>query len=160
MDRFDEAHLRRSFEIAAMARQHGNHPFGALIAGPAGDIVLEAENTVLTGHDITAHAETNLVRAATGQFSPDFLAACTLYASTEPCPMCAGAIFWSNIRRVVYGLSEAGLYALVGEGTTDAVLMLPCREVFARGLRAIEVTGPLLEAEAARVHAGFWKAEQ
>jgi tRNA(Arg) A34 adenosine deaminase TadA len=70
--------------------------------------------------------------------------------------MCAGAIFWSNIRRVVYGLSAARLYALIGEGSTDAVLRLGCREVMARGLREIEVVGPLLEEEAEKVHIGFW----
>lgn len=158
MTEIDQQFIRASLAVAARARQHGNHPFGAILVGPGGDILLEAENTVVTSGDITAHAETNLVRAASGRFSPEFLAGCSLYASTEPCPMCAGAIFWSNIRRVVYGLSEERLYALVGEGTSEAVLHLGCRAVFAHGLREIEVVGPLLEDEAEGVHQGFWEA--
>ena len=72
--------------------------------------------------------------------------------------MCAGAIFWSNVRRVVYGLSEDQLYALVDETTSDDVLRLACRKVFERGLRKIEVIGPLLEEEALKVHEGFWSS--
>jgi tRNA(Arg) A34 adenosine deaminase TadA len=147
--------LRRAFQAAARARENGSHPFGALLVSPDGELLLEAENSVVTTGDITAHAETNLVREASQQFSPDFLADCTLYASTEPCPMCSGAIFWSGIQRVVYGVSEAGLYRLVGEEAED-VLQLSCREVLAHGQRKVEVIGPLLEEEGLKVHKGFW----
>lgn len=95
--------MRESIKLARNAREKGNHPFGALLADPDGKILITAENTVETDHDITAHAETNLVRNAARQYPQDFLAECTLYASTEPCPMCAGAIYWANIRRVVFG---------------------------------------------------------
>ena len=70
--------------------------------------------------------------------------------------MCAGAIYWAGIGRLVYGLSESRLLALTGSHPENPTLALPCREVFARGQRAIEVAGPLLEDEAAAVHAGFW----
>jgi tRNA(Arg) A34 adenosine deaminase TadA len=69
--------------------------------------------------------------------------------------MCAGAIFWANVRRVVYGLSEESLYALLGE-ESEEVLSLSCREIFARGKKPVEVIGPLLEEEAREVHIGFW----
>jgi tRNA(Arg) A34 adenosine deaminase TadA len=69
--------------------------------------------------------------------------------------MCAGAIYWGNVRRVVYGLSEEGLYEIAGNNLED-VLYLPCREVFERGHIPIEVVGPVLEDEARRVHVGFW----
>lgn len=151
---FDLPLLRRAIALAARARQHGNHPFGALLADENGQILLEAENTVITENDATGHAETNLARLAWHQFSPDTLARSTLYTSTEPCPMCSGAIFWSGIGRVVYALSEEGLYAMAGDSPES--LQLPCREVFARGGRPVEVLGPLLEEEAARVHDGFW----
>jgi tRNA(Arg) A34 adenosine deaminase TadA len=85
------------------------------------------------------------------------LANATLYSSAEPCAMCAGAIYWSGIGRLVYGLSESRLRALTGNHPENPTLQLPCREVFARGQRAIEVVGPLLEEEAAAVHAGFWR---
>jgi tRNA(Arg) A34 adenosine deaminase TadA len=146
--------LRTAISLAASAREHGNQPFGALLADENGQVVLTAENTITTARDATGHAETNLVRLASAQFSAEQLAKTTLYTSTEPCPMCSGAIFWSGIGRVVYALSEDGLYGMTGESPES--LKLPCREVFARAGRPVEVVGPLLEAEAAQVHAGFW----
>jgi len=151
---FDIPLLHCAIALASSARQHGNHPFGALLADENGQILLEAENTVVTESDATGHAETNLVRLASRRFPLGTLSKSTLYTSTEPCPMCAGAIFWSGIGRVVYALSEDGLYAMTGDSPES--LKLPCREVFARGGRPIEVIGPLLAAEAAQVHEGFW----
>jgi tRNA(Arg) A34 adenosine deaminase TadA len=153
---WDEECIREAIRVARSARAHGNHPFGALLADQKGNILLTAENSVVIDRDCTAHAETNLVRKACQVYESDFLSACTIYASTEPCPMCTGAIFWANIRRVVFGLSEERLYTLTG-GDTDEVLYLPCREVLARGKKDIEVIGPLLENEALDVHIGFWK---
>lgn len=146
--------LRLAIDIARRARDHGNHPFGAVLAGEQGNVLLEAENTVFTDNDCTGHAELNLMRLASRQYTFDDLARCTLYSSTEPCPMCAGAIFWGGVGRVVYALSEEGLYALTGDSPHK--LLLSCRDVFARGGRPIEVFGPALEDEARRVHDGFW----
>lgn len=158
MNDYDIAHLRLAISLAAQARAHGNHPFGAVLVDAQGRVCLQAENTVLTGRDCTGHAETNLVRLATQRFSPQELTRCTLYSSTEPCAMCAGAIHWSQIGRVVYALSEAGLYAIVGPAPKH--LLLPCREVFARSRRPVEVRGPApaVEREARAVHEGFWTA--
>ena len=147
--------LQITFDLARQAREKGNHPFGALLAGPDSEVLLTAENTVMTDNDITGHAETNLVRRAANLYEVEFLANCTLYTSTEPCPMCSGAIFWSNIRRVVFGLSQEGLYAVTGASEDE--LLLPCREVFSHGNKPIEVIGPLLEDEAQKVHIGFWQ---
>lgn len=69
--------------------------------------------------------------------------------------MCAGAIYWSGIGRVVYALSAATLNAIVADGG-EAELALPCREVFARGGREVAVSGPHLESDALAVHEGFW----
>lgn len=154
MSDVDQVHLRAAYALARQAREHGNHPFGALLVDSVGTAVLRAENTVITDRDCTAHAETNLVRLAVKRFAPEVLATCTLYTSTEPCAMCAGAIHWSGIGRVVYGLSEAALYVIVGSSPHH--LHLPCREVFARSAQPIEVVGPLFEDEGAAVHAGFW----
>ena len=153
----DEPHLLRAIELARRARENGNHPFGALLVDAAGVVLLEAENTVLTEHDCTNHAELNLVRAASRRYDEATLDGCTLYASTEPCAMCAGAIYWSGIGRVVYALSEERLLQLTGNHPENPTLSLPCREVFARGQRAIEVDGPLLEDEAAVPHKDFWR---
>jgi tRNA(Arg) A34 adenosine deaminase TadA len=156
MGEHDLRFLRASFQVARNARDNGNHPFGALLVDEQGEIVLEAENSVVTTKDCTAHAETNLVRKASATYDREFLAKCTVYTSTEPCPMCSGAIFWANVRRVVYGLSEEGLYEITGKESEEA-LYLPCREVFERGKKPIEVVGPLLEDEAREVHRGFWR---
>jgi tRNA(Arg) A34 adenosine deaminase TadA len=151
----DEAFLRRAIALGAEARAGGNHPFGSLLVGPRGAVLAEAHNSVVTGRDATGHAETNLVRLA-GKVDVD-LAACTLYTSTEPCAMCAGAIYWSGIGRVVFGLSEIELLELTGTGNPDnPTLALPCREVFACGQRPVVVDGPALEDEARAIHAGFW----
>jgi len=156
MNDLDIEHLKASIAVARRAREHGNHPFGAVLVDENNRVVLEAENTVITGRDSTGHAETNLVRLATQQFSLEELARCTLYASTEPCAMCAGAIFWSEIGRVVFALSEVDLYDIVGR--EPGQLLLPCREVFAHSQRSIEVHGPVpeLEVEAREVHKDFW----
>ena len=82
--------IRTAISLAASAREHGNHPFGALLADENGNILLTAENTVNTASDATGHAETNLVRLASQKFPPEVLAKTTLYTSTEPCPMCSG----------------------------------------------------------------------
>ncbi|MGD2077278.1 MAG: nucleoside deaminase [Chloroflexota bacterium] len=147
--------MRVAIDIARRARKNGNHPFGALLVDQEGNVLLEAENTVVTGRDCTGHAETNLMRMASRQYDPEFLAKCTLYTSTEPCPMCSGAIFWGNVRRVVYGLSQDGLYDLIGH-EDEETLYLPCQDVFGKGRKQIEVIGPMLEEEARRVHEGFW----
>jgi tRNA(Arg) A34 adenosine deaminase TadA len=152
----DLQHLTRAIELAAAAREHGNHPFGSLLVDADGQVVLEAENTVVTGRDCTEHAELNLVRAAVARFEPEELGTCTLYTSTEPCAMCAGAIFWSGIGRVVFALSSATLGEIVQDPTGAWTLALSCRDVFGRGGRTTDVSGPLIEDEARAVHDGFW----
>jgi tRNA(Arg) A34 adenosine deaminase TadA len=152
----DDVFLRRSFEVARRAREHGNHPFGAILVGPAGEVLLEAENGYLPDRDMTAHAERLLATRASRAFRPDFLAGCTLYSSAEPCAMCAAAAYWAGVGRVVYGLSEKRLRALTGNHAENPTLDLPCRDVFASGQRRVEVVGPLLEDEAAALHEGVW----
>lgn len=156
MNDVDLQHLRTAIEAAQAAREHGNHPFGAILVDENNQVLLQAENTVVTESDCTGHAETNLMRLASQHFPPEKLALCTLYTSTEPCAMCAGAIHWGNVRRVVYAFSEIALYEMVGPSPDH--LLLPCHEVFARTQRRVEVLGPALEldAEARAVHEGFW----
>lgn len=151
--------LRRAIQVSADARAHGNHPFGAILVAPDGSIALEAENTVVTENDVTDHAETNLVRKASRTIPHDRLGDYTLVTSCEPCAMCSGAIFWSGIGRVVYGLSETGLLSLSGDHPGNPTLDHPCRLVLAAGVRPIDVIGPLLEQEAAVPHTGFWGGE-
>ncbi len=153
----DHTFLRGSFEVARRARSHGNHPFGAILVGPAGDVLLESENGYLPDCDMTAHAERLLATRASKAYPPEFLATCTLYSSAEPCAMCAGAIYWAGIGRVVYGLGERRLKQITGDHPENPTLDLPCRAVFDAGQRKTEVVGPLLESEAATLHEEAWK---
>ena len=152
----DEHFLRRSFDIARRAVAHGNHPFGAVLVDRDGNVLIEAENAFMPSHDGTAHAERLLASKACTTLPPDVLRSATIYSSAEPCAMCAGAIYWAGIGRLVYGLSEHRLSALTGNHPENPTLDLPCREVFESGQRATEVVGPLLEDEAAALHAGVW----
>lgn len=151
-------YLRRAIAMAQASRDHGRHPFAALVVSASGEVLAAAENRAIgPDSDATGHAELEAVRAASRTHSPAQLRSATLYTSAEPCAMCAGAIYWSGVGRVVYGLSEKRLGQLTGAHDENPTLDLPCREVFARGQRPVEVVGPLLEDEAAAPHEGFWR---
>jgi tRNA(Arg) A34 adenosine deaminase TadA len=155
--KLDEHFLRRSFEVARRAVSHGNHPFGAILVDQHRNVLVEAENGYMPAHDGTAHAERLLATQACTTLSPDILRNATLYSSAEPCAMCAGAIYWAGIGRLVYGLSEHRLRAVTGNHPENPTLDLPCREVFKTGQRPTDVIGPMLEDEAEAVHAGAWE---
>ena len=154
-----EFYLSRCIEISRQARAHGNTPFGALLVDEAGNILLEQENIEITEKICTGHAEAALAALASHLYDRDFLWKCTLYTTAEPCAMCAGAIYWANIGRVVFGMTERRLLSLTGSDQQNPTFDLPCREVFARGQKAIQVIGPVPEVEeqAAQVHQGYWK---
>lgn len=152
----DNELVQLACRVAQRSRDKGNHPFGALLVDRSGTVLLEAENTVVTERDCTGHAETNLVRMASRELPASVIAEATLVTSTEPCAMCAGAIYWSGIPRVVYGLAETELSAMTGSDAENPTMSLSAREVFAHGQREIEVVGPLDVAEARAVHQGFW----
>src|SRR5271154_2797702 len=153
----DLLHLRQAFAVAARSRATGDHPFGAVLVGPDGSVLFEQGNGYTAeGGDMTAHAERLLATRASKTYAPEFLAGCTMYVSAEPCAMCSGAIYWAGIGRVVYGQSEASLKRQIGAHPENPTLDLPCRTVFAAGQRQVEVTGPLLEDEAALLHSGLW----
>lgn len=148
--RRDEALVRQALALARSARDRGNHPFGALLA--IGDrILLSAENSVVTDGDPSRHAELNLLQLAWARLEKSEIEAATLYTSTEPCPMCTGAIYYSAIPRIVYSLSQAGL-----SGITGGRFSLPCTYLLDLAARKTEVVGPVLEDEGRLVHSGFW----
>jgi tRNA(Arg) A34 adenosine deaminase TadA len=153
----DELFLRRTFELAARSRSHGNHPFSAILVDANGAVLIECENGYMPAQDGTAHAERLLATQACLTLGRDVRANATVYSSTEPCAMCAGAIYWAGIGRVVYGLSERRLRSLTGDHPDNPTLDLPCRQIFERGQRQTEVVGPLLEDEAAALHEGVWR---
>jgi tRNA(Arg) A34 adenosine deaminase TadA len=152
----DEDLLRRSFAVAKRALSHGMHPFGAILAGPDGTVLMEQENAYMPARDMTGHAERVLMTRACTTYPPEFLRSCTIYSSAEPCAMCAGAIYWAGVGRLVYGMSEHDLKTFTADHAENPTLDLPCRVVFAAGQRAMEVVGPMLVEESAALHAGVW----
>ena len=149
-------HLRRANALARRALAEGRHPFGALLVAADHETVLLEQGNV----DGVNHAEAVLAREAARRYTPEALWGCTLYSTVEPCCMCAGTQYWAHIGRLVYGMSERALLRITGNHAENPTLDLPCREVFARGHKAIEVVGPVadLEAEIAALHADFWRA--
>ncbi|WP_412177360.1 nucleoside deaminase [Mesorhizobium sp. YC-39] len=151
-----EHHLRQAFKVAIRAQETGNHPFGAILVGPDGAVLMEQENAFNPTRDMTGHAERVLMTRASQGYEPAFLRQCTMYTSAEPCAMCAGAAYWAGIGRVVYGLGESELKAITGNHPENPTLDLPCRVVFEAGQRTVEVIGPMLVEEAAKLHEGVW----
>ena len=147
-------HLHRANAVAQRAASMGRHPFGALLVAPDGVTVLAEQGTL----DTVNHAEATLARPAANNWPGEYLAHCTLVTTFEPCAMCTGTIYWANIGRIVYGASEEALLALTGSHPENPTLSLPCREVLARGQKAIEVLGPVpeLQADLLAPHQGFW----
>lgn len=147
----DEHWIREAIRLAAEARGRGDEPFGALLVHE-GKCLFEARNAINSERDVTQHAELRLISKATKQLDPDLLAAATLYTSTEPCAMCAGAIYWAGVGRVVFGFAAASLEAMTG-GTG---LHQPSRQVLGAASRRTIIDGPLLGDAARVVHEGFW----
>jgi len=153
----DRRFIRRAYEIARSAVSHGNEPFGALLVRD-GKILAEFENAVHTKKDVTKHAETGLISDACIRLSRKVFAGSTLYASTEPCTMCCGAIRWAGIERVVYGVSESQVDRIIAEhfGDVPARDPLSSKEVFRRIDPKTKIVGPVAEAEGVPTHAEFW----
>lgn len=153
-----ETYLTRCIELSQQARDHGNTPFGALLVNQHGEIILEQENIEITEKVCTGHAETTLVQRASHLYSKEELASCVLYTTAEPCAMCTGAIYWSNVGTIVYGMTEKRLLTLTGDDDQNPTFDLPCREVLARGQKEVTVIGPFpeLELAIAAVHQGYW----
>jgi len=144
-NKFDQRMISLTYELVRAATGEGNPPFSAILVH--GDsIVLQVTNTGRTTGDVTRHAETGLISDASRQFGREFLAECCLYASSEPCVMCSGAIRWAGIPRVVYGTPQ-NLHGRFQE--------IPCRKVLARIAPEIEVVGPVLQEEGAKLRSGF-----
>ena len=155
MNDLDLQHLRRAIAVSVSARANGNHPFGATLVDATGAVVAEAENSVVTDSDVTAHAETNLVRIASRQWGPEELAGHTLYSSCEPCAMCSAAVFWAGIGRVSFALSVEGLMAVFSNRPDAPLHSMGARRLLSPG-DGVEVAGPALEDEALVAHTGFW----
>lgn len=147
----DGAFIQRAYELAEEAARAGDHPFGALLVHGS-DVLIEARNRIASAGDITRHAELEAVSAAWSRLDHEVIAACTLYTSTESCLMCAGAIHWAGISRVVYGVPAQALAAIVGEPATG----LPLREVVQRAGYGFRVVGPVMAEDGLPLHREYW----
>ena len=157
---YEEKLLRRVVEICREAREAGNHPFGCLLADKDGNVLLEQGNEeVSLKGDCTAHAESLMMRKASQIYSKEEMAELTMYNCGEPCAMCAGAMYWGNLGRMVYIGRETELKKVTGDDIRNPTLDLPCRAVFARGQKPMEVVGPILELEKdfLACHENYWK---
>jgi tRNA(Arg) A34 adenosine deaminase TadA len=148
------AHLLEANRVAIGAATHGHHPFGAVLVGPDGKVLMRQGNI-----DTVHHAETELARRAAAAYAPEFLWTCTLVTTGEPCAMCTGTLYWVNIGQLVYGYSEEKLLELTGSDAKNPTLNLPSRTVIAHGQKKIEVHGPFpeLEDELLAPHRDFWQ---
>ena len=146
--------LHLSNEIGKRAIELGNHPFGAVLVAPDNKTVLLTQCNI----DSVNHAESTLARVAASNFTPDYLWNCTLYTAVEPCCMCAGTIYWANIGKVVYGVSEEKLLECTGSHHENPTMSVPAQYIFDHGQKAIELIGPFDELNEAGVslQKDFW----
>jgi len=101
----DEKYMREAIKEALKAKEKDEVPIGAVIEC-GGRIIARAHNLTETLNDATAHAEMQAITMATSAIGGKYLDKCTLYVTVEPCPMCAAALAWSQVKRVVYGASD------------------------------------------------------
>ncbi len=156
MATYDDDLMTRVIALAAQARANGDHPFGALLAVD-GAVVAEAVNRVNSTHDLTAHAETELVRLLEHEGRLDQLGRGVVYASCEPCPLCVGAMFWAGARHIVFGLAASTLNRIsTAPGAAAYGFTITAAELAAATTSPMRVDGPHREDDAAQVHDAFW----
>ncbi len=158
MAQTDEDWLRRSYAVAQAARDRGDRPFGAVVVAGGAVLAEAGSEQGATGGGTLAHSEmVALRRLHELAVSRETLAGATIYSSGEPCAMCAAAIFYSGIGRVVYGLRAEAIAAARNAQSHTAGLGLSCRAVLAAAAAPVAVIGPLLEDEGALPHKGYWR---
>ncbi|MGV0852118.1 nucleoside deaminase [Mycolicibacterium phlei] len=137
--------IARSIELAVEAGASGNRPFGAVLVAADGAVLAEGRNEVASSGDITAHAEIAAIRAAIDAGHGSRLAGSTVYASGEPCPMCAAACVWAGVARIVFAAGTAGFSRILPDGPHFATT---CAELIAATDAQVAVEGPVAEEEA------------
>lgn len=142
--------MQQTIEIARKTAGTGQLPFAAILVRDD-RVLVEATNSVLATGDVTRHAVINLARAAQQQFSREDLQNCTIFCNCEPCPMCAGLIYWLGITNVVFGGSTKALQQICGPS-----IEMPCTEIFHCCHPAVEAIGPVAEEQVAELLMEFW----
>jgi len=153
----DIKHLRHAFTVAEKSFREGNLPFGCILLSPEGTIIEDGENLVITSENSIAHCEIVLINKLAGKYEREYLRKCAIYATTEPCPMCTAAIFWSGIGKLVYALSKEGYHAVANTTNPDHLFDLSSKQLLKHGGRKVEVNGPLMEEEAKTIYTQWLK---
>ena len=122
----DSFYMNRALEEARRAAEQGEVPVGAVVVC-RDRIIARAHNLTEMLHDVTAHAEMQAITAAANALGGKYLDVCTLYVTVEPCPMCAGALAWAQLGRLVYGASDSKR----GYTTLQAPMLHPKTQVTA-----------------------------
>lgn len=141
----DKAYMRQAIALARAAMDRGDQPFGALLVKD-GKVLAAVSNSVNTDNNVTHHAETNALAACARQHGHQAARGATLYTSCEPCAMCCGAAYLFGVKRVVYGLSDARFAKITGWSED-----FDPRKFFGQTVSGVQLTGPVLEDEAAKV---------
>ena len=149
----DLANLREALTVTREAVTAGEGPFGAVIAGPDGEILMRQTNATVQLRDHTRHAETYLASQFCNRYydSPEFRRGSTLYSSMEPCAMCMFTLFAAGIGRVLYGLSADRLYDLCNQAGVWPRTHISAHECTQLMSIPMVVEGPFLEEEAASI---------
>lgn len=141
----DEYFMRRALEQARMALERDEIPIGAVVVCQ-GRIIARGHNLTETLNDVTAHAEMQAITGATNLLHGKYLSQCTLYVTVEPCVMCAGALGWAQVSRIVYGTADPKR----GYSTFAPKALHP----------KTTVTQGVLEEECAELMRNFFKAKR
>ena len=149
METLDEHFLRLTIALARQARRQGGEPFGAVLVVD-GAVVHQTWDRCVEFSDPTFHAELRVISEYCQAQQRITLKGYTLYASTEPCPMCAGAIHWARISRVVFSVSQAMLQQLSGGSPKP-----DCASIINTGTQQAEIVGPLLPEEGLAAFDGY-----
>ena len=146
--------LRYAFRLAEQSVAAGDYAFGAVLVSADDELLAESGERIAETGDWLAHAEVLVLRQAATRWTREQLKGATLYSSTEPCPMCTGAIGWS-LNRLVYGLSQAEMYRRFPDPAFPPRFVEPwaCHTLLDHTAPPMEVVGPLLEDEGSVAHA-------
>lgn len=139
--------MQLAIDASRSALDQGDEPYGAVLVASDGQVLLVAQNRQNSTRDCTAHAEMELLRNAEVELGADVLQDASVYASGEPCAMCAGAMYWAGVGRVVYAAAQPEMAQLMG----GRLLPARCADLLGTAEPPVPVTGGLLADEALQV---------
>lgn len=148
----DDVHLRRAVKLAELAVARGDHPFGAVLVAADGKVLSEGTNAVPTTGDIRAHAELDAVENARLRGWIERVPGGTMFASGEPCPMCATGLVWAGVSRIVFAAALPQFAQYLAPGPSFS---LRCADVIAAASVEITLEGPVDGVDALTPFLGF-----